>query len=346
MRQAKQERMVGMFLTEPGVVVQRELPIPVPRPGEVLVQLRATGVCGSDVHYFRDGRIGRYVVREPLILGHETAGDVAAVGEGVTALRVGDRVALEPGIPCLQCAPCREGRYNLCESVSFMATPPVHGAFVEYVVHPAAFAFPLPDDVTYAEGAMAEPLAVGLQCISRLGDVLGCSVLVAGAGTIGQMAVLAARAAGAASVTVVDPVPYRLQVAREMGACEAVAPCDLDAGRLFDVSIEASGSQAAASLVMGQTRRGGRIVLVGLSTEGDVCIPVGSIVDNETDVLGVFRYANQYAKAIRLMASGVVKTLPLIGETFALRDVGAALAAADEHRDRCVKVLVLNSGKA
>lgn len=344
MSSAMGTRMVGMFLVRPGVIERRELPIPIPGPGEVLVRLQATGVCGSDVHYFRDGRIGRYVVRAPLVLGHETAGDVVAVGEGVETCQAGDRVALEPGVPCLRCSACREGRYNLCARVLFMATPPIHGAFVEYVAHPAAFTFQLPTRVSYAEGALAEPLAVGLQCAARVGELLGRRVLVVGAGTIGQMVLQVARAAGASSVTVVDPVSYRLGVATQMGANVAVAPDDLPPEAVFDIAIEASGNREAALLAASRVRRGGKIVLVGLTPHGDVGMPVASIVDNELDVLGVFRYANQYEKALQLMASGAVKALPLIAETYSLSDVQTALLAADQHRDRCIKVLVQNAG--
>src|SRR5512141_2535439 len=168
-----------------------ERPIPRPGPDEVLVAIRAVGVCGSDVHYWHEGRIGDFVVQAPLVLGHECAGVVVESGAEVTSLAPGDRVALEPGVPCRRCPACKSGRYNLCPDVIFMATPPVDGAFAQYVVHPADFAYRLPDHASLEEGALLEPLSVGIHAARRAGVGLGDTVLVGGAGPIGLTALLA-----------------------------------------------------------------------------------------------------------------------------------------------------------
>ena len=171
-----------------------ERPVPAPEPGEVLIRVRSVGICGSDIHYFEHGRIADFVVESPLVLGHEASGEIVALGQGVTDLSIGDRVALEPGVPCGSCTQCRAGRYNLCPDVHFFATPPVDGAFAEYVTLPRAFAHRVPDNVSFDAAALLEPLSVGVWACQK-GDVrLGTRVLITGAGPVGVMAALVARA--------------------------------------------------------------------------------------------------------------------------------------------------------
>ena len=209
-------------LVKPGEIVIEERPMPEPGPREVLVEVAAVGVCGSDVHYFQHGRVGSHVVRAPLVLGHESAGRVAAVGSSVTAHAVGDRVALEPGVPCGRCRECRSGRYNLCPDVVFFATPPVDGAFAEFVTIDEDFAFALPDELSDEAGALMEPLSVGIWACRKAGVSAGDRVLVTGAGPIGLLAMQVARAFGATRVEISDVNEGRLELAERTGATRAI----------------------------------------------------------------------------------------------------------------------------
>ncbi|ULH13828.1 NAD(P)-dependent alcohol dehydrogenase, partial (plasmid) [Deinococcus sp. KNUC1210] len=199
-----------------------ERTVPAPGPFEVRVQVQRIGVCGSDVHYYTHGRIGGFVVEAPLVLGHEVSGTVEAVGEGVTRLKVGDRVALEPGIPCRKCAYCKTGHYNLCPQMHFMATPPVDGALSEWVIWPEDFTFAIPDSMSLDSAALLEPLAVGVWAARRGGVKMGDSVAVIGAGPIGCTTLQAAKAAGATTLIAVDLEDFRLDLARQLGATHTI----------------------------------------------------------------------------------------------------------------------------
>ncbi|MFD1600844.1 NAD(P)-dependent alcohol dehydrogenase [Halobellus rarus] len=308
-------------------------------PDEVLVAIRDVGICGSDVHYYEHGRIGDYVVEDPLVLGHESAGDVVEVGDDVTGLEAGDRVALEPGVPCRRCAHCKRGEYHLCESVEFMATPPHDGAFAEYVAWPADFAYKLPETVSTVEGALCEPLSVGIHA-ARRGDVgTGDTVLVTGAGPIGLMVAEAARAAGATDVIITDIVPEKLEFARARGVDRAinVAGTDLETavdeytdGVGADVVVEASGAEPSIRSTLDGVCRGGTVVLVGLSDEAEVPFDVLEVIDNEIDVHGSFRYANTYSAAIDLLADGVVDVEGMVDFRSSLENVDDAFGRAME----------------
>ena len=288
---------------------------PTPAADEVLVRVRDVGICGSDVHYYQHGRIGDYVVESPLVLGHESAGEVVAVGDDVTHLGAGDRVTLEPGVPCRRCAHCRSGEYHLCPDVTFMATPPHDGAFAEYVAWPADFAYRLPENVSFRAGALCEPLSVGIHA-TRRGDVgVGDTVLVMGAGPIGLLTMEAARVAGATDVVVTDVVEEKLDVAADRGADAVVNVSEREVsavvdeytdGRGADVVVEASGAEPSIRSTLDGVRRGGTVVLVGLADEATVPFDVLDIIDNEIDVHGSFRYANTYEAAVDIIADGAV----------------------------------------
>lgn len=302
---------------------------PVPRPGhrEVLVQVTAVGVCGSDVHYYRHGRIGSYVVREPLILGHEPAGVVVALGPGATRHQVGQRVSLEPGVPDFTCDQCRAGRYNLCPAVRFFATPPIDGALCEYVVLHEEFAHAVPDSMTDDAAALLEPLSVGIWA-ARKGHVsAGSRVLVTGAGPIGLAALQAARAFGAVEVVVTDVDAERLRLASSLGASATVdvSATDLaDAGVEPDVLLECSGHAAAAVAAMRTVGRAGRVVLVGMGGD-EIPLPLSHIQEREIHVTGTFRYAGTWPTAIALAAGGEVDLDSMVTGHFGLADVEEAL---------------------
>jgi L-iditol 2-dehydrogenase len=294
---------------------------PTPAADEVLVRVRSVGICGSDVHYYEHGRIGDYVVESPLVLGHESAGEVIAAGADVTGLDPGTRVTLEPGVPCRRCEHCARGEYNLCPDVEFMATPPDDGAFAEYVAWPADFVYELPASVSLDEGALVEPLSVGVHVARRADVGLGDSVLVTGAGPIGLLAMEAVRAAGASEVVVSDVVAGKLDRARERGADAVVnaaeddvadATLDHTDGRGVDVVVEASGAPSAIRDTLDAVRRGGTVVMVGLAGDGEVPLDTHAIIDNELDVLGSFRYRNTYPAALSLLADGEVDVAGIV----------------------------------
>jgi len=331
-----------------GEVVVQERPRPSPGPGEVLVRIRAVGICGSDVHYFVEGRIGKFVVTGPIVLGHECAGEVAGLGGGVKGLAEGDLVAVEPGWPCGRCPFCRAGRYNLCPDVRFLATPPDDGAFAEYLTVPADFAFKLPAGMTCAAGAMMEPLAVGLHAARRAGVTAGSSVVVTGAGPIGLLAMQAAAAFGATRVFVSDVVEKRLALGRELGAEQAfnAAKADVVADVRgatsggVDFAFECAGSPQAVGDCIRMLRPGGTLTLVGMTAEGTFPVDVGSLLAGELDVRTVFRYAHCYPLAIELVRTGRVKVEPLITHRFPLERTDEALRFARDHKAEAIKVMV------
>jgi L-iditol 2-dehydrogenase len=310
-----------------------ERPVPGPGRREVLVKVRSVGVCGSDVHYFRHGRIGSFVVEGPLVLGHEASGIVVELGEGATKHWVGERVCLEPGLPCGACGECRAGRYNLCPDIRFLATPPIDGAFTEYLCMHEDFVFPVPDHLSDDEAAQIEPLSVGVWAC-RKGEVgPGKRVLVTGAGPIGLLAMQVARAAGADHVSVSDVDPQRLAVAARLGV-DAV----LDArsgppeASSVDVLLECSGAESAVRTGLEALRPAGRAVLVGMGVD-EVPIPVTALQTRELTLTGTFRYANTFPAAIALAASGKVRFEGVTGVHYRLEEAGEALsrpAAAGE----------------
>jgi L-iditol 2-dehydrogenase len=328
-------------LRGPGDVALVERPVPEPGPGQVVVRVASVGVCGSDVHYYEHGRIGRFVVEEPLVLGHEAAGEVAALGPGVTALTVGQRVSVEPGVPDLTCEQCLAGRYNLCPDMRFFATPPIDGAFAEYVVVHAAFAHPVPDTISDDAAALLEPLSVGIWACRKGGVTAGTRVLITGAGPIGLVTVQAARAFGATEIVVSDVNPARLELARDLGATHLV---DARTASVTDlphppqVLLECSGHPAATVDGLRALDRAGRAVLVGMGGD-ELPLPLSVVQERELEVTGTFRYAGTWPTAIALVAAGRVDLDRLVTGTYALAEAEDALTAA--RRDpQSVKVVV------
>jgi len=323
-----------------------EVPVPEPGPREVLVEVNAVGVCGSDVHYYEHGRIGAHVVREPLILGHEAGGVVVGRGPGATRHQIGQRVALEPGVPCGACQQCRAGRYNLCPEVRFFATPPVHGTFRNYVTIHEDFAFALPDQVSDDAGALIEPLSVGIWACRKAGLQGGEHVLVTGAGPIGLLAMQAALALGATRVTVADVNPHRLDLALRTGATRTV---DLreqplgEAGVEADVLLECSGHPAALADGIRSLRPAGVAVAVGMGPGEEAAIPLALLQNREITLTGTFRYANTYPTAIELVATGRVDVEVIVTGHFPLEQAERALQASRQDA-QSVKAVVVPAG--
>jgi L-iditol 2-dehydrogenase len=320
-------------LVGPGRVVVEERPTPSPAVGEVLLEVRSVGVCGSDTHYVEHGRIGRFVVDGPFVLGHETSGLVVGVGPGVDPALLGRRVAVEPGVPCGSCEQCRSGRYNLCPDIRFHATPPHHGTLSQYVAHPAAWVFAVPDEVSDDAAALVEPLSVALWACRRAHVGLGSRVLVTGAGPIGLLCLQAARAAGAAEVVVTDVVPGRLALAERLGATAAldVRTASLPeayAGRPGPTALlECSGHEQPALDGLAVLAPAARAVLVGTGG-GSLALPLQAVQERELVVTGVFRYANTWPTAIGLVASRRVDLDAVVTGHFGLDDTAEALTAA------------------
>jgi L-iditol 2-dehydrogenase len=315
-------------LRAPGELELAERPVPAPGPGEVLVAVRSVGVCGSDVHYYQHGRIGDFVVRSPLVLGHEAAGRITAAGPGVDPGRVGSRVAIEPGAACGACAQCKAGRYNLCPDMRFFATPPVDGALAEYVVVRADLAFDLPDAVSDDDAALLEPLSVGIWATGKAGVTAGSSVLIAGAGPIGLVAAQVARARGATTIVVTDIAEHRLAAALRSGATRAVAAGER-LSQDFDAFVDCSGAPAAISAGIAALAPAGRAVLVGMGPD-EVTVPLGLLQQRELTITGTFRYANTWPAAIALAASGAVDLAGLVTGRFGLADAEAALQSTSQ----------------
>lgn len=335
-----------------------EMPVPVPKPGMALLRIRRAGVCGTDVHYFEEGRFGQFAMSAPFILGHEITGEVCALGAGVDGLQEGDRVVVNPSRQCGRCDYCRAGRGNLCRHVRMLGSastkPPTHGAFCDFLLIGAEQCFPIPPQVDDGLAAMMEPFAVALHALRRAGSVAGRPVLVTGAGPIGLLVALTAKACGATTVAVSDPVEERRRLALQMGAGAALDPASPTlaeevtalTGDGFHVLFEASGSPAALQGAFGQVRRGGTLVQIGVFSEPQIQLPVNLLLTRELQFAGSFRYGDVWEEAIRFVASGRVNLQPLISRVFPLEQAAQALRLASA-RTGVVKVQLdlLNEAK-
>jgi len=340
--------MKAAVMHKPLDVTIEELPVPEPGPGEVLVKVMAVGVCGSDVHYYEHGRIGPYVVRKPIILGHECAGIVAACGEGADRFQPGDRVAIEPGVTCGRCEYCKSGKYNLCPDVQFLATPPVDGAFVQYLVHREDFLFPIPDHLSFEEAALNEPFSVGIHALRRAGFQPGQSVAIIGLGPVGLMAVAAAKAFGAQQIFGSDRELNRLEAAKALGATHTYRAGDGDAaeqireasGGGVDVAMETAGHPIAFETALRSLKRGGKLSIVGLPPDPNAKLNVPFVCDNEIDIYGIFRYANTYPQGIRFLSSGLQGIDTMLTDRYPLAQTKDALDRAMTNKQGSLKVMV------
>ena len=326
-----------------------ERDIPQPKPDEVLVKLEYVGICGSDLHYYESGRIGDYIVEPPFVLGHEPGGTVVEVGSAVTHLKVGDRVALEPGKTCGHCEFCRTGRYNLCPDVVFFATPPVDGVFQEYVAHEAGLCFKLPDNVSTLEGALIEPLAVGFHAANQGGAEAGQVAVVSGAGCIGLVSMMALKAKGVSRVYVIDIMQKRLDKALELGASGVINAAETDpveavkeltGGWGCDLFIETAGTEATTRQAIQIAKKGSTIVLVGYSKSGEMTLPMSLALDKELTFKTVFRYRHIYPMAIEAVAEGKVDLKGVVTDIFDFDDIQNAMDKSVSNKADIVKAVV------
>jgi L-iditol 2-dehydrogenase len=341
------------ILERPGSIVIEESAVPAPGAGEVLIKVENVGICGSDIHAFESGPFIRPKNPSTKIgLGHECSGTIAAIGGSCGGLSIGDRVAIEPGVPCGKCRYCREGRYNICPDVDFLATSPNYrGALTDYLVHPASMTYKLPDEVGFIEGAMVEPAAVGMHAALLAKVRPGLKIAILGSGCIGLMTLQACRALGATDVAVVDVLQKRLDLAKKLGAKYVVNAKETDVGETvkaafgdsgMDVVFETAGSSATASLAVSIVGRGGKILIVG-TIAGDT--PINFLkINREVSIQTVFRYANEYPATIAAIASGAFDVRSMVTAIYDFEEVQRAFRESVDKKSEMIKSVVRMHG--
>ncbi|KAL4869638.1 hypothetical protein BDV12DRAFT_167338 [Aspergillus spectabilis] len=327
---------------------------PVPElknPHDVIVNVKYTGICGSDVHYWEHGAIGQFVVKDPMVLGHESSGVISKIGSEVTNLEVGDRVAMEPGIPCRRCEPCKGGKYNLCEKMAFAATPPYDGTLAKYYVLPEDFCYKLPDSISLPEGALMEPLGVAVHIVRQASVTPGQTVVVFGAGPVGLLCCAVAKAFGATKIIAVDIQKPRLEFAKTFAATATFEPSKVSSvenaarmikenglGRGADVAIDASGVEPSVHTGIHVLRPGGTYVQGGMG-RSEMNFPIMAACTKELNLKGSFRYGSgDYKLAVQLVASGQIDVKQLISGTVKFED--AEQAFKDVKLGKGIKTLI------
>jgi D-xylulose reductase len=341
--------MEALVLEKKGSLATRNIEIPEELgPLDVRIGVHTVGICGSDVHYYTHGEIGPFVVREPLVLGHEASGVIIEVGREVTHLKKGDRVCMEPGVPNPNSRETRLGMYNLDPHVRFWATPPIHGVLRSTVIHPAAFTFKLPDNLSFGEGAMVEPLAVGVHAVNKAQINPGDVAVVSGAGPIGILTALAALAGGCSKVVISDVVTEKLELAASLGPITPVnikheslteVVLTITNGVGADVLFEASGNPRAFEGVFNPVRPGGRVVLIGMPGKA-VLLSIEAAMIKEISIATIFRYAHVYPRALQLMESSKIDVNPLITDRYRFAQCKEAFEYATHMKPTSVKIQI------
>ncbi|KAL4795718.1 chaperonin 10-like protein [Aspergillus venezuelensis] len=333
------------------------------KPGQVTIEVRSTGICGSDVHFWHAGCIGPMIVTGDHILGHESAGDIVAVAPDVTSLKVGDRVAIEPNIICNACEPCLTGRYNGCENVAFLSTPPVDGLLRRYVNHPAIWCHKI-GDMGYEDGALLEPLSVSLAAIERSGLRLGDPCLITGAGPIGLITLLSARAAGATPLVITDIDEGRLKFAKELVPdvrtykVQIGLSAEENAEGIVNVfndgngagpnalrprlALECTGVESSVASAIWSVKFGGKVFVIGVG-KNEMKIPFMRLSTQEIDLQYQYRYSNTWPRAIRLVKNGVIDLKKLVTHRYALEDALKAFETAANPKTGAIKVQIMSS---
>lgn len=327
----------------------QERPIPQAGPGELQIKLEYVGVCGSDLHFLEEGHHGNWVVDEPLVLGHEPGGVVTAIGEGVSGFEIGDRVALEPQVPCGHCEDCLKGHYNLCKSVKFMAIPGERdGVFSEYCTHAASMCYKLPDNVSTMEGALIEPLSVGMHACELSDAQVGQNAIVLGAGCIGLVTLLSLKARGINEVYVTDVVDNRLAKAKELGATRVFNSKNENIedfaktlpGGGADLVYECAGNRASTLQTCKLIKRAGKVTLVGVAADPVLELDIASLNAMEGIIYSVYRYRNSYPSAIKAIASGTLPVKNIVSNVFDFKDLIEGVFYNIEHKDKVIKAVI------
>ncbi|MDF7640059.1 NAD(P)-dependent alcohol dehydrogenase [Bifidobacterium sp. ESL0784] len=342
--------MKAVVLEKKGVINVRDVPdAGKPGPGELKIAPHSVGICGSDVHYYTHGRVGKYIVEKPMILGHEASGTVLEVGPGVKGFKPGDRIAMEPGIPDMNSRATKLGLYNIDPSVRFFATPPVDGCLCDEVIHPAAFTYKLPDNMSYEEGALLEPLSVGLWAATKATIKPGDIGVVTGAGTVGMLTAACALAGGCSKVLISDTSAVKLDIASKI---PGIIPVDITEEDLLervkeetggwgaDRAFEASGNVRSYDNFWKLGAPGNTSVIIGIPADGKVPMDITEVQARETRIENVFRYANVYQKAIDLVSAGKINLKPFISKVYPMDEAKDAFDRVVEAHPEDVKIQI------
>lgn len=340
--------MKAAVLTAPRTIEIQERPVPKPGPGEARIRVAAVGVCGSDVHYYEEGRIGQQIVQYPTLLGHEAAGVVDAVGPGVE-LPPGTRVAIEPAAPCGQCECCQAGQYHICPRVEFLGTPPINGIFEQYHLMPAHCCIPIPDTLSLVEAALMEPLGVGLHAVALARPALGETAAVFGSGPIGLCTLLALRLTGVKRLLATDLVPERLSLAEKLGADAVMNAGEGDVvewvrretgGRGVDVTFESAGEQDTVTHACRAATLGGRALFIGIPSEDERRIPMHQCRRKELLIQHVRRSNGEAPRCLPLLTSGRINLKPLATHFFPLEQVTEAFHLVHRYADGVIRAII------
>ena len=350
------ENNIEQIVKDPAMqqAMRKQLEVSLPVAEDcVLIQVEYVGVCGSDVHYFHDGACGTFKVREdrdiPFMLGHECAGMVVEVGSKVTHLKKGDRVCCEPNVTCGKCEYCKSGKYNLCNEVVFWATPPVQGCYMKYVPFKADLCYRLPEHVSSRAGALIEPFATGMYAAQKAEITAGSTAVILGSGCIGLMTMLACKARGAGKIIVCDLEDIRLEKARELGADYVINSrnedplakiSELTGGKGPDVVFETAGSRFTIAQTAHIAKRGGRIVLVGMSAEEEMTFNFGQIMAKELEIRSLFRYVNLFPASVAVVESGLAEIEKVATHDYDLEDIQQAFEDSVNKKNEVVKAVI------
>ncbi|MEM3404633.1 MAG: NAD(P)-dependent alcohol dehydrogenase [Nitrososphaeria archaeon] len=342
--------MKAAVLYKPRDIRIEERPIPKPGKEDVLLKIKNVGICRSDVHFYAQGRIGFFIIKEPIVLGHECCGEIVEKGDSVEGFEVGDRVVIEPGVPCGKCHYCRIGRYELCVNEKFMGAPPTDGAYQEYISWPADFVYKMPDEMTNEEGALIEPFAVGLTAIKMAGGIPpGESVSIIGGGTIGLSTLIAAKESGAGDVFVISRSMHKLELAEKLGANAAISTTN---EKLMEIVKEGTkglgsyivfdtvGTEETINLAFKLVRDGGRIHELGLSFGEYAKIPMIDVALRELVITGHNKYANIFQSAMRLSSTRKLPLLKLLTHVLTLDEISKGMEMVEKGTDRVIKVQI------
>lgn len=340
--------MIAAVMPKTREIEMQKRPIPVPKDNEVLVKIKHVGLCGSDMHFYEYGRIGSVVMDSPTVLGHESAGEIVEVGKNVKNLSVGDRVALEPGVPCGKCEFCKEGKYNLCPDVAFMACPGYDGAFAEYVAYPSDMAFKLPANVDTIEGGLIEPLAVGFHAVSQSGVRAGQKAVILGSGCIGLVTLMVLKMIGISEVYVVDVIAKRLEMAKELGATKVLKADEVDVektikeltGNGADAVFETAGNKITTLQTAHLVKAGGVVTIVGMGVDPVIPYDISALVWKEATIKTVFRYRNLYPTAIKAVEAGQIPLKKIATHYFDFANLKEAIDYNIENKSEVIKAVI------
>ncbi|MBR2403528.1 MAG: NAD(P)-dependent alcohol dehydrogenase [Lachnospiraceae bacterium] len=333
-----------LYLNENHQLYLVEEGMPEPKENEVLIQIKANGICGSDVHFFHEGRLGNFVVDRPYVPGHEASGVVVKNGSKAGIFQEGDRVVIEPGIPCGHCKLCKEGRYNLCPDVEFFSAPPINGTFCDYICVNENFLFEIPDSLSFEDAALAEPAAVAIHAVRKAEFKAGATGVIVGMGPIGLFTLQAFKAAGGGKAICLDILESRLEKAVAFGADEVIntKTCDRELENIGDVVFETAGNKVTTAQLFDLARPGGSVVQVGWPNGNIVEMNIAKMMDKELTYRGINRYANVFDTAVIWLEDGRIPAKEMITQRFPLSQAKEAFEWALNHPNETIKVIVIN----